>query len=41
MPPGARGRPGRLIRPDADGRYRIGGLWPWQHWNPEEDDPTH
>ncbi|MEU1077790.1 MULTISPECIES: hypothetical protein [unclassified Streptomyces] len=35
------GRPGRLIRPDADGRYRIGGLWPWQHWSPEEDDPTH
>ncbi|MER5482599.1 hypothetical protein ABT024_05195 [Streptomyces sp. NPDC002812] len=23
------GRPGHLIRPDADGRYRIGGLWEW------------
>ncbi|MDF3303070.1 hypothetical protein [Streptomyces tropicalis] len=28
------GRPGRLIRPDADGRYRIGGLWPWEEWSP-------
>ncbi|MET9111715.1 hypothetical protein [Streptomyces zhihengii] len=28
------GRPGRLIRPDADGRYHIGGLWPWQEWSP-------
>ncbi|MEU5242209.1 hypothetical protein ACH4UR_37325 [Streptomyces lydicus] len=35
------GRPGRLIRPDADGRYLIGSLWPWQDWSPEEDDPTH
>ncbi|MEU3862825.1 hypothetical protein AB0F03_36965 [Streptomyces sp. NPDC028722] len=35
------GRPGHLIRPDADSRYRIGGLWPWQHWSPEEDYPTH
>ncbi|MEU3872624.1 MULTISPECIES: hypothetical protein [Streptomyces] len=34
------GRPGRLIRPDADGRYRIGGLWPWEHWSPEEDTPA-
>ncbi|MFJ3658235.1 hypothetical protein ACIPPR_33625 [Streptomyces nigra] len=34
------GRPGRLIRPDADGRYRIGGLWPWRDWSPE-DDSTH
>jgi hypothetical protein len=36
------GRPGRLIRPDNDGRYQIGGLWPWQHWSPEEEDaPAH
>jgi hypothetical protein len=28
------GRPGRLIEPDADGRYRIGGLWPWEDWSP-------
>ncbi|MFJ8696846.1 hypothetical protein [Streptomyces roseolilacinus] len=35
------GRPGWIIRPDADGWYRIGGLWPWQHWSPGEDDPTH
>ncbi|MFI5867151.1 hypothetical protein [Streptomyces sp. NPDC051546] len=39
------GRPGRLIRPDADGRYWIGGLWPWQDWAAEaeedgEDNPT-
>ncbi|MFD8900545.1 hypothetical protein [Streptomyces ardesiacus] len=27
------GRPGRLIQPDADGRYRIGGLWAWQEWS--------
>ncbi|MFE7777730.1 hypothetical protein ACFU5O_28290 [Streptomyces sp. NPDC057445] len=32
------GRPGRLIRPDADGRYRIGGLWPWQDWTAQDDD---
>ncbi|MFF7115445.1 hypothetical protein ACFY91_24480 [Streptomyces albogriseolus] len=35
------GRPGRLIRPDANGRYRIGGLWPWLPYSPEDDDPTH
>ncbi|MFH8257894.1 hypothetical protein [Streptomyces roseolus] len=28
------GRPGRLIEPDADGRYLIGGLWPWEEWFP-------
>ncbi|WP_331732041.1 hypothetical protein OG613_47340 (plasmid) [Streptomyces sp. NBC_00015] len=28
------GRPGRIIQPDADGRYRIGGLWPWEDWSP-------
>ncbi|MFE8941164.1 hypothetical protein ACFYNX_27280 [Streptomyces sp. NPDC007872] len=28
------GRPGRLIEPDVDGRYQIGGLWPWQEWSP-------
>ncbi|WP_234329457.1 MULTISPECIES: hypothetical protein [unclassified Streptomyces] len=28
------GRPGRLFEPDADGRYRIGGLWPWQDFTP-------
>ncbi|MFD5079674.1 hypothetical protein [Streptomyces sp. NPDC058371] len=27
------GRPGRLIEPDADGRYRIGGLWRWEEWS--------
>lgn len=27
------GRPGRLIQPDADGRYCIGGLWAWQEWS--------
>ncbi|MCX4681381.1 hypothetical protein OG413_39995 [Streptomyces sp. NBC_01433] len=27
------GRPGRLIQPDADGRYRIGGLWRWEEWS--------
>lgn len=32
------GRPGRLIRPAADGRYRIGGLWPWRDWSPAKDD---
>ncbi|MFC9956014.1 hypothetical protein ACFVIB_01420 [Streptomyces nigra] len=32
------GRPGRLVRPGADGPYRIGGLWPWRDWSPEEDD---
>ncbi|MEU9420995.1 hypothetical protein [Streptomyces sp. NPDC048272] len=26
------GRPGHLIRPDADGRYLIGGLWQWEKW---------
>ncbi|MGA5412091.1 hypothetical protein ACPCSC_33160 [Streptomyces lavendulocolor] len=34
------GPPGRLFRPHADGRYRIGGLWPWQGWSPEEDGPA-
>ncbi|MFJ5820043.1 hypothetical protein ACIQGT_40090 [Streptomyces sp. NPDC093108] len=29
----APGRPGHLIQPDADGRYRIGGLWAWQEWS--------
>ncbi|MFD6335330.1 hypothetical protein ACFWGI_37915 [Streptomyces niveus] len=28
------GRPGLLIQPDADGRYRIGGLWAWEEWIP-------
>ncbi|MEU7031603.1 hypothetical protein AB0A60_33510 [Streptomyces sp. NPDC046275] len=28
------GRPGQLIEPDADGRYLIGGLWPWEEWSP-------
>ena len=28
------GRPGRLIGPDADGRYLIGGLWAWEEWSP-------
>ncbi|MFB7836178.1 hypothetical protein [Streptomyces sp. NPDC056056] len=28
------GRPGRLIEPDAGGRYLIGGLWPWEEWSP-------
>ncbi|KNE81391.1 hypothetical protein AB0B04_18840 [Streptomyces xinghaiensis] len=32
------GRPGRIIQPDADGRYRIGGLWPWEEWTAEHDD---
>ncbi|MCZ1012012.1 hypothetical protein [Streptomyces lydicus] len=27
------GRPGRLIQPDADGRYQIGGLWRWEEWS--------
>ncbi|WP_331725968.1 hypothetical protein [Streptomyces sp. NBC_00470] len=26
------GRPGRIIEPDADGRYQIGGLWRWEEW---------
>ncbi|MFH0245937.1 hypothetical protein ACGRHY_26780 [Streptomyces sp. HK10] len=30
--------PGLLIRPDADGRYRIGGLWRWVEWPAEQDD---
>ncbi|MFB6984559.1 hypothetical protein [Streptomyces sp. NPDC056304] len=30
------GRPGRLIRPDTECRYRIGGLWPWEHWTAED-----
>ncbi|MCX4826325.1 hypothetical protein OG883_42555 [Streptomyces sp. NBC_01142] len=32
------GRPGRIIQPDADGRYRIGGLWRWEEWPAEDDD---
>ncbi|MFE7119976.1 hypothetical protein ACFU99_31600 [Streptomyces sp. NPDC057654] len=28
------GRPGRLIRPGTDDRYRIGGLSAWQEWSP-------
>ncbi|MFD8897613.1 hypothetical protein [Streptomyces ardesiacus] len=32
------GRPGRVIEPDADGRYRIGGLWPWEEWTAEPED---
>ncbi|MEV6683388.1 hypothetical protein AB0N09_42040 [Streptomyces erythrochromogenes] len=28
------GRQGHLIRPDADGRYLIGGLWRWEDWSP-------
>ncbi|MGW1783893.1 hypothetical protein ACWCQQ_32980 [Streptomyces sp. NPDC002143] len=32
------GRPGRIIQPDTDGRYRIGGLWPWKQWPTEDDD---
>lgn len=27
------GRPGRIVEPDADGRYRIGGLWRWEEWS--------
>lgn len=27
------GRPGRLIEPDTDGRYQIGGLWRWEDWS--------
>ncbi|MER6922557.1 hypothetical protein [Streptomyces spiralis] len=27
-----------LIQPDADGHYRIGGLWPWEEWPTEEND---
>ncbi|MFE1784091.1 hypothetical protein ACFW9F_16270 [Streptomyces sp. NPDC059506] len=33
------GRPGRIIRPDADGRYRIGGLWPWEEWPGQDENP--
>ncbi|WP_189844704.1 hypothetical protein [Streptomyces umbrinus] len=33
------GSPGRIIQPDADGRYRIGGLWPWEEWPDEDEDP--
>jgi hypothetical protein len=33
------GRPGRIIQPDANGRYRIGGLWPWEEWPGEDEDP--
>jgi len=32
------GRPGRVIEPDADGRYRIGGLWRWEEWTAELED---
>ncbi|MER5372534.1 hypothetical protein [Streptomyces sp. NPDC002553] len=32
------GRPGRIIQPDADGRYRIGGLWRWEEWPVEDQD---
>ncbi|MEV6400793.1 hypothetical protein AB0M39_39470 [Streptomyces sp. NPDC051907] len=31
------GRPRRLIEPDAEGRYRIGGLWRWADWTAEDD----
>ncbi|MEU6421268.1 hypothetical protein [Streptomyces spiralis] len=27
-----------FIQPDADGHYRIGGLWPWEEWPTEEND---
>lgn len=27
------GRPGHLIRLDAEGRYPIGGLWRWEAWS--------
>ncbi|MFI6282879.1 hypothetical protein [Streptomyces sp. NPDC050988] len=33
------GRPGRIIQPDADGRYRIGRLWPWEEWPGDDKDP--
>ncbi|MEU6070628.1 hypothetical protein ABZ864_40860 [Streptomyces sp. NPDC047082] len=26
-----------IVEPDAEGRYRIGGLWPWEQW-PADDD---
>lgn len=33
------GRPGRIFRPDADGRYWIGGLWPWEEWPDQDENP--
>lgn len=24
------------VTPDAQGRYAIGGLWPWNNWNPTD-----
>ncbi|MFF3943036.1 hypothetical protein [Streptomyces phaeofaciens] len=32
------GRRERVVEPDADGRYRIGGLWRWREWPVDEDD---
>ncbi|MFJ5817297.1 hypothetical protein ACIQGT_25885 [Streptomyces sp. NPDC093108] len=31
--PAEPGRPIRLIEPDTDGHYRIGGLWAWEEWS--------
>lgn len=32
------GRPGHLIERGRDGRYLIGGLWPWHEWPVEDGD---
>ncbi|MEV5643421.1 hypothetical protein AB0L67_25180 [Streptomyces flaveolus] len=32
------GRPGHLIERGRDGRYLIGGLWPWREWPVEDGD---